>query len=187
MSKLILVTGGSRGGKSAYAQGLAEALPGPRAFVATCPVIDAEMHERVRRHQLARSPRDWRTIEEPLDLAAAFLDAKEQPVVLVDCLTLWVNNVMYEAERQNKAVSEAEIARRCKPVLAAARDHGGTVIFVTHEVGMGLVPESPLGRRFRDLAGRVNQIIAAACDEVILVVCGQPLKIKQPSWKTNIE
>ena len=178
MSKLILVTGGSRGGKSAYAQRLAEALAGPRAFVATCPVIDEEMRERVRCHQLARSSCDWRTIEEPLDLAAAFRAAQEQPVVLVDCLTLWVNNVLYEAEQQNKTVSEADIARRCKPVIAAAREHGGSVIFVTNEVGMGLVPETTLGRRFRDLAGRVNQIIATACDEVFLVVCGQPLQIK---------
>jgi len=178
MSRLILVTGGSRGGKSAYAQGLAEALPGARAFVATCPVIDPEMRERIRRHQLARAKGGWVTFEEPLDLAAALHRAKEQPVVLVDCLTLWVNNVMYEAEQQGRDVSEAEIARRCKPVLDAARAHGGTVIFVTNEVGMSLVPENPLGRRFRDLAGRVNQIIAAACDEVFLVVCGQPLKIK---------
>ena len=178
MSKLILVTGGSRGGKSAFAQGMAEVLPGPRVFVATCPVIDPEMGERIRRHQEARSARDWQTLEEPIDLAAVLCRAKGQPVVLVDCLTLWVNNVMYEAEQQGDVVSEAEIATRCEPVLEAARAHGGTVIFVTNEVGMGLVPESPLGRRFRDLAGRVNQIIAAACDEVFLVVCGQPLKIK---------
>lgn len=178
MSKLILVTGGSRGGKSAHAQGLAEALPGPRAFVATCPVIDPEMRERIRRHQLARTSRGWRTIEEPLDLEAAFREARPEPVVLVDCLTLWVNNVMHEAGERGKTVSEAAMARRCKPVLEAARAHGGTVIFVTNEVGMGLVPENPLGRRFRDLAGRVNQIVAAACDEVCLVVCGQPLQIK---------
>ena len=179
MSQLILVTGGSRGGKSAYAQRLAEALEGPRVFVATCPVIDEEMRERVRRHQLARSSRDWQTVEEPLDLAAAFRAAQGSPVVLVDCLTLWVNNVMYEAEQQKKVVAEADIARRCKPVIAAAREHGGHIIFVTNEVGMGLVPETALGRRFRDLAGRVNQIIAAACDEVYLVVCGQPLQIKK--------
>jgi len=178
MNKIILVTGGSRGGKSAFAQRLAEALPGPRTFVATCPVVDAEMCERIRLHQAARSARDWRTLEEPLDLAAAFCDAGEQPVVLVDCLTLWVNNVMYEAEQQGETVSEADIEGRFKPILEAARKHGGTVIFVTNEVGMGLVPETPLGRRFRDLAGRANQIVAAACDEVFLVVCGQPLKIK---------
>jgi len=181
MGKLILVTGGSRGGKSAYAQQLAEALPGPRAFVATCPVIDPEMSDRILRHQQARSSRDWTTVEEPLDLAWAFERAKDAPVVLLDCLTLWVNNVMYQTEQIGNTVSETEIAELCVPVLKAARAHGGTCIFVTNEVGMGLVPETPLGRRFRDLAGRVNQIIAAACDEVFLVVCGQPLKIKPPN------
>lgn len=178
MSTLILVTGGSRSGKSAFAQKLAEALPGPHAFVATCPVIDPEMNDRILRHQAARSKRDWRTIEEPFDLPSAFCRTKEQPVVLVDCLTLWINNVLYEAEQRGVSVSEAEIAERCLPVIDAARSHGGTVIFVTNEVGMGLVPETPLGRCFRDLAGRVNQMIAAACNEVFLVVCGQTLKIK---------
>ncbi|MCX6966835.1 MAG: bifunctional adenosylcobinamide kinase/adenosylcobinamide-phosphate guanylyltransferase [Verrucomicrobia bacterium] len=175
---MILVTGGSRSGKSAFAQKMAEALPGPRAFLATCPAIDPEMGERIRRHQEARNLCDWQTIEEPLDLAAALCRAKDQPVVLVDCLTLWVNNVLYEAEQQGNTVSEAEVAGCCGPILQAARSHGGTILFVTNEVGMGLVPETPLGRRFRDLAGRVNQTIAAACDELFLVVCGQPLQIK---------
>ncbi|MDD5350890.1 MAG: bifunctional adenosylcobinamide kinase/adenosylcobinamide-phosphate guanylyltransferase [Chthoniobacteraceae bacterium] len=178
MSKLILVTGGSRSGKSAFAQTMAEALPGPRAFVATCPVIDPEMGDRIRRHQEARAGRDWRTVEEPLDLAAAFRRARGEPVVLVDCLTLWINNVLYEAEQRSALVSEADIAERCGPVIRAARAHGGTILFVTNEVGLGLVPETPLGRRFRDLAGRANQILGAACDEVFLVVCGQPLRIK---------
>ena len=178
MSKLILVTGGSRSGKSAFAQGLAEALSGLRAFVATCPVIDPEMGARIRRHQEDRNGRDWRTIEEPLDLAAAFQCANSESVVLIDCLTLWVNNLLFEAEQKGKSLSEVDAASRCLPVLEAARAHGGTVIFVTNEVGMGIVPETPLGRRFRDLAGRVNQMIAADCDEVFLVVCGQPLQIK---------
>ena len=178
MSKLILVTGGGRSGKSAYAQRLAEEQSGPRAFVATCPVIDAEMSDRVRLHQLARSEREWQTIEEPLDLASAICSAQDHLVVLVDCLTLWVNNILYAAEQQSAALSEPDIALRCQPVLEAARAHGGTIIFVTNEVGLGLVPETPLGRRFRDLAGRVNQIVASACDEVVFVVCGQPLKIK---------
>ena len=186
MNKLILVTGGGRSGKSACAQGLAETWPGPRAFVATCPVIDQEMSDRVRLHQLARSSCDWRTIEEPLDLASAVLSAQEQPVVLVDCLTLWVNNILFAAGQQNEAISEAEIVRRCEPVLQAARNHGGLIIFVTNEVGMGLVPENPLGRRFRDLAGRVNQVVADACDEVFLVVCGLPLKIKPTSQKSPV-
>jgi adenosylcobinamide kinase/adenosylcobinamide-phosphate guanylyltransferase len=182
VSKLVLVTGGSRSGKSAFAQAMAEALPGPRAFVATCPVIDAEMDDRIRRHREARSGRDWWTIEEPLDLAAAFCRAQGEPVVLVDCITLWINNLLYEAGRQGVDVTESAVAERCQPVIRAARAHGGTVIFVTNEVGMGLVPETPLGRRYRDLAGRANQVLGAACDEVFLVVCGQPLRIKpQPT------
>ena len=186
MDKLILVTGGSRSGKSAFAQKMAEALPGPRAFLATCPVIDGEMNDRIRRHQEARSSRDWQTIEAPMDLAAGLRSAEGKPVVVVDCLTLWVNNVIYEAGQQGKGVSEAEIADRCAPVLEAARAHVGTVIFVTNEVGMGLVPETPLGRCFRDLAGRVNQTIAEACDEVFLVVCGQPLQIKPQNKSTQL-
>jgi adenosylcobinamide kinase/adenosylcobinamide-phosphate guanylyltransferase len=178
MSRLILVTGGSRSGKSGFGQNLAESLPGARAFVATCPVIDAEMNERIRRHQEERSGRGWITIEEPLDLPSALDRARRQPVVLVDCLTLWINNAMYAAEQQGAEVTETDIARRARAVIDAARAHGGTIIFITNEVGMGLVPESPLGRRFRDLAGRSNQIFGSACDEVHLAVCGQILQIK---------
>lgn len=178
VSRLILVTGGSRSGKSAFAQTLAEALPGPRVYVATCPVIDAEMDERIRLHREARGGRGWQTIEEPLDLAAAFDQARGAAVVLVDCLTLWINNVMYEAGPRGEEISEADITERCQPVIRAARAQGGTVLLVTNEVGMGLVPATPLGRRYRDLAGRANQVFGAACDEVYLVACGQPLRIK---------
>lgn len=178
MAKCILVTGGSRSGKSRYAQQLAESLSGSRAFIATCPVLDDEMQERVRKHRQDRQSGGWCTIEEPVDLAAAIRKAHSRKVVLVDCLTLWVSNVLFEAGERGKQVSEAQIARRCKDVLAACLEHPGTIIFVTNEVGMGIVPESAVSRRFRDLAGRTNQVIAAACDEVFLVVCGQVLKIK---------
>ncbi|MEI6033222.1 MAG: bifunctional adenosylcobinamide kinase/adenosylcobinamide-phosphate guanylyltransferase [Verrucomicrobiae bacterium] len=183
MSKLVLVSGGSRSGKSAFAQRLAEGWAGPRAFVATCPVIDPEMSERVRCHQLARSSSDWRTIEEPIDLAAAILGAHAEPVVLIDCLTLWVNNLLHAAGQKEETIAESEISRLLEPVVQAAHNHGGRIVFVTNEVGMGLVPETPLGRRFRDLAGRANQIVADESDEVFLVVCGQPLLIKPPSQK----
>ncbi|MGD7653975.1 MAG: bifunctional adenosylcobinamide kinase/adenosylcobinamide-phosphate guanylyltransferase [Verrucomicrobiales bacterium] len=178
MSRLVLTTGGGRSGKSAYAQAMAEALPGPRAFVATCPVIDDEMRHRIAKHRRDRAGKDWTTIEEPEDLVAAIRSAAGHGVVLVDCLTLWVNNLMYAAELRGERLTEAMVAARCRDVLAAAREHGGTVVFVTNEVGMGIVPEHAGARHFRDLAGRVNQVIAADCDEVFLLVCGQPLRIK---------
>ena len=180
MSKCILITGGSRSGKSMFAQKLAEANRGPRAYIATAPIIDEEMRVRIRKHQLSRSKREWTTLEAPVDLCSAIQEAKNFPVVLIDCLTLWVNNVMFEAEQHSKKISESTIARRCKEVLQAADEHPGTIIFVTNEVGMSIVPENQLARQFRDLAGRANQVIAAACEEVILVVCGQALKIKPP-------
>jgi len=178
MSKAILVTGGSRSGKSSFAQKLAESLPAPRAYIATAPVIDEEMRERIRKHQLARRRKDWNTIEAPLELAEALRSAKDHPVVLIDCLTLWINNLMFEAEKRGKELSEATVARRCKELLQACKEHPGTIIFVTNEVGMSIVPENKLARRFRDLAGRANQVIANGCDEVMLVVCGQTLRIK---------
>ena len=113
MAKIILITGGSRSGKSAYAQRLAEALPGPRAYVATCPVIDTETAERVKLHREARSASSWETIEEPVDLAGAIGRAATYRVLLVDCLTLWVNNLLYEAER-GEVFTEEETADRCR-------------------------------------------------------------------------
>ena len=181
MSRIVLVTGGSRSGKSAYAQKIAESLAGPRTFVATCPVIDDEMRERIGRHRRAREGRNWRTIEEPLDIAGAIRRARRQRVVLVDCITLWVNNLLYAAEESGKSVSESQMVRHCRQVLAACREHPGTVIFVTNEVGMGIVPDNPLSRRYRDLVGRAGQILAAASDAVYLLVCGQALAIKEKS------
>ncbi len=178
MKGMHLVTGGSRSGKSAYAQTLAEALPGPRAYLATCPVIDAETAERVKRHREARSAAAWETIEEPLDLAGAIGRAAAYPVLLVDCLTLWVNNLLYEAEQRGEIFTEEAAAQRSREVIDACRVFPGTVIFVTNEVGMGIVPESEAVRRFRDCAGRMNQLIAAAAEEVTLVVSGVPLRLK---------
>jgi adenosylcobinamide kinase / adenosylcobinamide-phosphate guanylyltransferase len=179
MSRIVLVTGGSRSGKSAHAQKVAESLPGPRTFVATCPLVDDEIRDRVRKHRRARDGKDWRTIEETLDVPAAILRTKRQKVVLVDCITLWVNNLMYEAERSGKTISESQMVRRCRQLLDACREHPGTIIFVTNEVGMSIVPDNALSRRYRDLVGRANQIIAAASDAVYLVVCGQVLAIKE--------
>jgi adenosylcobinamide kinase/adenosylcobinamide-phosphate guanylyltransferase len=181
VAELILITGGSRSGKSAHAQRLAESLPGPRAYLATCPVIDAETAERVRRHREARRASHWETIEEPLDLAGAIGRAAAFRVLLVDCLTLWVNNLLYEAGRRGEQFTEEDAERRCRELIAACDAFPGTVIFVTNEVGMGIVPEHEAARRFRDCAGRVNQALAAAAAEVSLLVSGIPLRLKQPA------
>ncbi|NQT85601.1 bifunctional adenosylcobinamide kinase/adenosylcobinamide-phosphate guanylyltransferase [bacterium] len=176
MARVILVTGGSRSGKSAYARALAESLSARRAFVATAPITDDEMRQRILRHQRERSDADWRTLEAPVDLVGALEQARAFDVVLVDCLTLWVNNLMYEAGRN---VEEDEIAEAVGRVLAACAAHAGTVVFVTNEVGMSIVPENALARRYRDLVGRCNQTLAAGADAVTLVACGIPLHLKE--------
>ena len=181
MVKIILVTGGSRSGKSIHAQKLGESLVGPRAYVATCPVVDEEMRLRILRHQEARRGRGWRTMEETVDLAGVLGRCGGVSVLLVDCLTLWVNNLLYHAQRNGADVDEEQVARRCEDLLAACRRRGGTVILVTNEVGMGIVPENPLARKYRDLVGRCNQIIAAGADTVTLVTCGIPLNLKGDS------
>lgn len=179
VAKIIFVTGGSRSGKSDYAQRLAESLEGPRAYLATCPVIDEEMAERCRKHQEARTRAAWDTIEEERNIAGVLMNDLVHNVILVDCLTLWVNNLIYEAELNGLVMTEEGIAEKCRFLIDACKKFKGTIIFVTNEVGMGVVPDSPLGRSFRDMAGRCNQLMAAASDEAVLVVSGIPLFLKQ--------
>ncbi|MEW6347418.1 MAG: bifunctional adenosylcobinamide kinase/adenosylcobinamide-phosphate guanylyltransferase [Thermodesulfobacteriota bacterium] len=178
MGHIILVTGGSRSGKSDYAQARAESIPGPRAFVATCPVVDAEMAERIRRHQEKRHATQWETVEEPVHVASVIREAGRFRVLLVDCLTLWINNLMFEAQQEGKELSEEDAVVICRDLREACALFTGTVFFVTNEVGMGIVPSDPITRKYRDLVGRCNQIIAQAADKVILVVCGIPMVVK---------
>lgn len=178
MAQMVLVTGGCRSGKSAYAQRLAESLRPPRLFVATCPVTDEELRQRIEAHQQARRDRGWATVEEQVELAAVFRRHAEDQVVLVDCLTLWVNNLMYYAEQAGRQVTEQDLAETCRELLAAARQRRGTVIFVTNEVGLGVVPDNAVARRYRDLVGRANQTIAAEAETVTLLTCGIPWHLK---------
>ncbi len=180
MATVILVTGGSRSGKSRYALELAQQLGTTRTYIATCPVLDEEMRDRIRRHQLDRSDKGWDTIEETLDLAAV-LARNRSDVLLIDCLTLWVNNLMYEAWRQHADIDEDIVAARAQELLDACHARSGTVIFVTNEVGMSIIPENPAARKYRDLAGRCNQVIAAGAHAVTLVVCGVPLHLRKGS------
>ncbi len=178
MGRLILVTGGARSGKSDYALQLAQSLPGPRCFIATCPVVDSEMDERIARHREDRAGAEWQTVEEQTDIAAVLLAHQDDPVCLIDCLTLWVNNILYHGEQSRNMLSDAELCRQSGLLIQAAGIHHGTVICVTNEVGMGIVPDNPSARLYRDLVGRCNRMMAAAASEVYLVSCGIPLRLK---------
>lgn len=178
MASIILITGGSRSGKSSHAQKLAESMAWPRTYVATCPSVDKEMAARIARHQAQRQAASWSTLEAPLGLPDALRETRDSRVRVIDCLTLWVNNLLFEAQKQGKLLTEDDMANHCRNVLAACAELDGTVIFVANEVGMGIVPDNALSRQFRDLAGRCNQCIAAGADCVILVVSGLPVCIK---------
>jgi len=177
MAEIILITGGCRSGKSSYAQKIAESVPGPKTYIATCPCLDEEMAERIRKHKEARNA-SWLTVEETLDLAGALSLSAASPVILVDCLTLWINNLLYEAEVQGGEFREEDMIRQCRRVLDACLTISGKVIFVTNETGMGIVPADPLTRRFRDIAGRCNQSIAEKADSVVVMISGIPLTLK---------
>ena len=173
MAHLVFITGGARSGKSAFAQQRAEAHCGPLLYVATAEVRDDEMRQRVEKHQKARGDH-WQSLEEPLDLATAIAE-KVLPgtTVLIDCLTLWLSNLL-----EKYGEDEAAILAAADGLLAALDQLDITVYLVSNEVGSGIVPENRLARSFRDLAGLFNQKFAAAADEAYLVVAGLPLQLK---------
>lgn len=178
MGAVTFVTGGRRSGKSAYAQRLAESMEAPRLYIATCPVIDEETRERVEAHKKAREGRGWETLEETVDLAGAIRGSAGHKTVLVECVTLWVNNLMYEAEQKHEEFVEGDAERAVKEVLEACGEIGADVVFVSNEIGWGIVPENELARRFSDVAGKVNQAIAKKAGTAIMVVSGMPVRIK---------
>lgn len=170
--RVTFITGGARSGKSAFAESLAAHLPGKRAYLATAQALDAEMVARIEHHRRRRGDA-WDTFEEPL--AVAELVGKlsgRYDVLLLDCLTLWLSNVMARAE------ADSDVAGRVEDLAAAITDFRGVSLIVSNEVGLGIVPDNPLARRFRDLAGFLNQRIARTADEAYLMASGIPVKIK---------
>ena len=171
-----LVIGGARSGKSRHAEALARGTGLERLYIATATAWDEEMRERIALHRATRAADDWRTVEEPLALADTLRrEAAPGRVILVDCLTLWLTNVILGAapEVARDALDAAEAA-----LVAAVTDLSGPAIFVSNEVGWGIVPDNRLARDFRDAQGRLNQRMAEVCGRVVLVAAGLPLVLK---------
>jgi adenosylcobinamide kinase/adenosylcobinamide-phosphate guanylyltransferase len=169
LPRLTLVLGGARSGKSRHAEDLVTATAPPWSYIATAQAFDDEMTARIAQHRERRAP-GWRTIEAPRDLAGAIAaHAGSGQALLIDCLTLWLSNVM---------LAEADVDAACDLLVDALARAGGPIVVVSNEVGLGIVPDNALARRFRDAQGRLNQQVAASADRVVLMAAGLPLRMK---------
>ncbi|MET0408478.1 MAG: bifunctional adenosylcobinamide kinase/adenosylcobinamide-phosphate guanylyltransferase [Hyphomicrobium sp.] len=168
LPQLTLVLGGARSGKSAHAEQLLTALPGPWAYIATAEAHDDEMRERIKRHKSRRGV-GWADHETPIELADALANRTAELPSLVDCLTLWLSNLVHAGRPIGEATDE---------LLEAVSKRIAPCVMVSNEVGLGIVPDNALARAFRDEAGRLNQKIAAAADRVVFVAAGLPLTLK---------
>ena len=168
MSRVTLVLGGARSGKSRYAEGLAEPY-GHKTYIATAEPFDDEMRERITIHR-ARRGEGWTTRDVPIDLAAAI--GEEQHFVLVDCITVWLGNLMHR---------EADVLAEIEKLARVLEQTEARVVLVSNEVGLSIVPENAMARRFRDLQGLANQRLAEVADEVVFVAAGLPLSLKSPA------
>ncbi|OGI00342.1 MAG: bifunctional adenosylcobinamide kinase/adenosylcobinamide-phosphate guanylyltransferase [Candidatus Melainabacteria bacterium GWF2_37_15] len=174
MGKITFVLGGARSGKSGYAVQLAQESGKKVAFIATCPYFDEEMEERIRKHKEERPP-EWGCFEEFKDIAPLIkrLDQEyDYGFVLIDCLTLFTSNLVLDE------FDEEEIKKRTQNMLDELKKASFDAVLVANEVGLGIIPEYPVSRKFRDYAGRVNQLVAKSADEVFFTVAGIPTKIK---------
>lgn len=182
--RCILVTGGARSGKSSFALDLAAGLTDRVLFVATAQALDDEMRRRIENHRKERPP-TWRTVEAPLAIGRRVAEvAVDGDVVVVDCLTLLVSNVIMEClgrgdpDLVDAELAEARVAEETADLIRCIGDVEATFIVVSNEVGLGLVPDNPLGRVYRDCLGRANQQIARRADEVYFMVAGIPLRVR---------
>jgi adenosylcobinamide kinase/adenosylcobinamide-phosphate guanylyltransferase len=167
LPRLTFVLGGARSGKSRFAEALVRRAAPPWLYVATGEARDEEMRERIERHKRERGP-EWRTLEVPLDLAKT-LDGAGPAPILVDCLTLWLSNVL---------LADRNLDDECEQLIATLAAVPGPLVVVSNEVGLGIVPETPLGRSFRDAQGRLNQHVAAVADRAVFIAAGIPLTLK---------
>jgi len=171
MQKSILITGGARSGKSTLAERKALQPCGRAIYIATARIYDgdSEMAARIAAHKARRSPDAWDDVDAPTDLVAALRKTDGDVPRLVDCLTLWLTNLMLD---------DADWQAETDALIQTVAEQSAPIVFVSNEVGLGIVPENKLARAFRDAAGHVNQAVAGACDEVWLAVAGYPMKVK---------
>jgi adenosylcobinamide kinase/adenosylcobinamide-phosphate guanylyltransferase len=170
--KIYFITGGARSGKSAFAESLAKGITGKRAYIATAQALDAEMAVRIQRHQEQRGVA-WDTYEEPLAVAELIKKLSGcYQLALLDCLTLWLSNVIAHEDGENA------VSSRSDELVGAIKSFEGSCIVVSNEVGLGIVPDNPLARIFRDFAGILNQRMARVADDVYFMAAGIPVKIK---------
>ena len=171
--KIVFITGGARSGKSSFALKEASLVPGRKAFIATAEAIDPEMKARIERHRRDRGP-GWETCEEPLRVSKAIEEMSESfDVLVLDCLTIWLSNVMWAGTDV-----DMEIENLVRTIERFSGNSPATLFIVSNEVGMGIVPENEMARKYRDLSGRLNQKVAEVSGEVYFTVAGIPVKIK---------
>jgi len=177
--KIVLVTGGARSGKSRFAEEYVKKYNAKTAYFATAHIFDEEMRERIQMHQTQR-PKGWTTYETPFNAEIELKCATESfDAILFDCLTIYTSNLLLSPEMpEERHLRQQQILDKTEKLMKAAKEGQASVIFVTNEVGFGIVPDNPLAREYRDIAGLVNQKAAAWADEVHLVVCGLPIRIK---------
>lgn len=177
MARTIFVTGGARSGKSRFAEEVARGFGAPLGYLATAQALDGEMEERISRHR-ARRGAAWQTIEEPLHLPQCLAcNDGIHKAIMVDCVTLWLSNLLLHYEELGEDVEE-RVMDNVHRLTGTLREVRTPVILVSNEVGQGIVPENRTARLFRDIAGRANQMLATAADEVHVVISGIPLRLK---------
>jgi adenosylcobinamide kinase/adenosylcobinamide-phosphate guanylyltransferase len=186
MGKIVLVTGGARSGKSRFAEQYARNLGNKLAYIATAQILDDEMADRIRLHQSRRSE-NWHTFEAAFAAEQAIGAAADFPVVLFDCLTIYTANLLLAEQAADIEARRESVLHQADLVIEAAQASKSTVIFVANEVGMSIVPDNALSREYRDLAGWINQKVAAVADEVYLVVCGLAVELKKIAQPVKLQ
>ncbi len=177
MASITFITGGCRSGKSSKAESLCLSSPGPHHYLATATAFDERMKKRIEAHKKQREASNWCNIEEPLDILETIKSIKEGSVLL-ECITLWINNLMWEAEQNKKGLNEEIISLKTQELIGVMRASACHFFIVSNETGLGIMPMNAQARLFGDLAGRCNQLLAKSADRAILMVSGLALELK---------